>query len=110
MSLQRHDNPPVPAEVWDTLGEPSGKFDYMVKYTAPESSKIRIEDIQPTGWGDSFEYPSQTEEVYTSSRSHQPIEVPNEDFCFNALVEFVKPDPNHHYINMITEDQGYESG
>src|ERR1051325_9423380 len=46
MSLQQHENPPVPSKVWDTLGEPSGKFDYMVKYTAPESSKIRIEDIQ----------------------------------------------------------------
>lgn len=22
-------------EVWDTLGEPSGKFDYLVKYSAP---------------------------------------------------------------------------
>ena len=42
--------PPIPAEVWDTLGQPSSKFDFMVKYTAPESSKISIEDIQPTGW------------------------------------------------------------
>src|ERR1043165_766443 len=82
----------------------------MVKYTAPESSRIRIEDIQPTGWGGSFEYPSQLEEVYTSSRSHQPIEVQNEDLCFNAPVEFVKSDLNYHYINVITEDQGYDSG
>ena len=37
--------PPIPAEVWDTLGQPSGKFDFMVKYAAPESSKISIEDI-----------------------------------------------------------------
>ena len=39
-------------EIWDTLGEPSGKFDYLVKYSAPESSKVHIEDIKPTGWGD----------------------------------------------------------
>src|ERR1051325_8382995 len=39
-------------EIWDTLGEPSGKFDYLVKYSAPESSKIPIEDVKPTGWGD----------------------------------------------------------
>src|ERR1051325_3796098 len=58
MSLQKNENPPVPSEVWDTLGEPSGKFDYMVKYSAPESSSIKIKDIHPTGWGDSFEYPS----------------------------------------------------
>src|SRR4051812_22140398 len=41
--------PPIPEETWDTLGEPSGKFDYMVKYSAPESSKISLEDIVPTG-------------------------------------------------------------
>lgn len=28
---------------WDTLGEPSGKFDFHVKYTAPASSSIKIE-------------------------------------------------------------------
>ena len=39
-------------EIWDTLGEPSGKFDYLVKYSAPESSKVHIEDIKLTGWGD----------------------------------------------------------
>ena len=37
-------------EVWDTLGKPSGKFDYMVKYTVPESYKISIEDVKVTGW------------------------------------------------------------
>ena len=37
--------PPIPAEVWDTMGQPSGKFDFMVKYTAPESSRISIKDI-----------------------------------------------------------------
>ena len=35
-------------EVWDTLGQPSGKFDFMVKYTAPESYKIPIEDVKAT--------------------------------------------------------------
>src|ERR1044072_8607886 len=42
-------------EVWDTLGEPSGKFDYLVKYSAPESSKIQIKDVKPSGWGDDDE-------------------------------------------------------
>jgi hypothetical protein len=41
-------------EVWDTLGQPSGKFDYMVKYTVPESYKIPIEDVKETGWVDDF--------------------------------------------------------
>src|ERR1044072_5677673 len=110
ISLQQNGNPSNSSEVWDSLGEPSGKFDYMVKYSTPESSKIRIEDIQPTGWGDSFEYPSQPEEVYPSSRSNQPIEIPNEDLCSDTPVEFVKPDLNYHHINVITEDQGYDSG
>src|ERR1051325_6018057 len=35
---------------WDTLGQPSGRFDYMVKYTVPESYKIPIEDVKVTGW------------------------------------------------------------
>ena len=48
--IAKEEIPPIPAEVWDTLGKPSGKFDFMVKYTAPESSKISIEDIQPTRW------------------------------------------------------------
>ncbi|TYH61116.1 hypothetical protein ES332_D07G027800v1 [Gossypium tomentosum] len=48
-------------EDWDTLGEPSGKFDYMVKYTAPPSARVRRETIIPTGWGtdDDGELPSQ---------------------------------------------------
>src|ERR1051325_11720761 len=41
-------------EVWDTLGQPSGKFDYMVKYSVPESYKIPMEDVKVTGWGDDF--------------------------------------------------------
>ncbi|AHI90954.1 polyprotein [Hibiscus bacilliform virus GD1] len=48
-----------PKEIWDTLGQPSGKFDFLVKYSAPASSKIRIEDIVPTGWGDEWEQPEQ---------------------------------------------------
>nr|QIM56922.1 ORF3 polyprotein [Cacao swollen shoot virus] len=40
-------------EIWDTLGQPSGKYDFMVKYTAP---KYEYEGpIVPTGWGDEFE-------------------------------------------------------
>src|ERR1044072_2571805 len=41
-------------EVWDPLGQPSGKFDFMVKYTSPKSYKIPIEDVKATRWGDDF--------------------------------------------------------
>src|ERR1044072_2786414 len=46
-------NETIPS-VWDTLGQPSGKYDYMVKYFVPESYKIPIEDVKATGWGDEF--------------------------------------------------------
>jgi hypothetical protein len=45
-----------PAEVpkndenWDLLGQDSGKYNYFVKYTTPEESKIPIESIEPSGW------------------------------------------------------------
>src|ERR1044072_3478723 len=59
---------------------------------------------------DPFEYPSQPEELYTSSRSHQQIEIPNEDLCFNTPAEDGKPDFDYHYINIITEEQEDNSG
>ena len=55
-------------------------------------------------------FSSQSEEDYTSSQPNQQIEIPNEDLCFNTPVEFTKPDPGYHYINMINEDQEYDSG
>src|SRR3954463_5463668 len=65
--------PPIPEETWDTLGEPSGKFDYMVKYSAPESSKISLEDIVPTGWNIDYEYLSQPKEMYNLAIHHQHL-------------------------------------
>ncbi|GKF47643.1 hypothetical protein Tco_0137445, partial [Tanacetum coccineum] len=40
-------------EKWSTLGEPSGKWDYYVKYDAPPDT-TPIEEIAATGWGDEF--------------------------------------------------------
>ena len=39
-------------EVWDTLGQPSGKFDYMVKYFKPPANNnyIPVSEIIATGW------------------------------------------------------------
>src|SRR3954462_7806442 len=51
-STEQYQNPPK--EVWDTLGEPSGKYDFMVKYSAPPSSQIAMEDIVPTGWDEHY--------------------------------------------------------
>src|SRR4051812_40357134 len=94
------ETPPIPAEIWDTLGQPSGKFDYMVKYTAPESSKISIEDIQPTGWGDSFEYNSKPEETHRFSQFSQQPEI-TENFNFNVSTKIDNPEDGHYHINPI---------
>ncbi|GKC74221.1 hypothetical protein Tco_1120104 [Tanacetum coccineum] len=40
-------------ERWSTLREPSGKWDYYVKYNAPPDT-TSIEEISATGWGDEF--------------------------------------------------------
>ncbi|GJV23227.1 hypothetical protein Tco_1375922, partial [Tanacetum coccineum] len=40
-------------EKWSTLGEPSGKWDYYVRYDALINTTL-IEEIAATGWGDEF--------------------------------------------------------
>ncbi|GJY36977.1 hypothetical protein Tco_0422355 [Tanacetum coccineum] len=42
-----------PWKKWSTLGEPSGKWDYYVRYDAPPDT-TPIEEIAATGWGDEF--------------------------------------------------------
>ena len=42
-------------EVWDLLGQPSGKFDYRVKYSAPPSAHVLTKSIVPSGWGEKFD-------------------------------------------------------
>jgi hypothetical protein len=55
---------------WDCLGQPSGKYDYLAKYTAPASSRIDINAIQPTGWGD---LPLSNNEKTTETTDNLPI-------------------------------------
>ena len=38
-------------EVWELLGHPSRKFDYKVKYNAPPSAHVLMENMVPSGWG-----------------------------------------------------------
>ena len=39
-------------EIWDTQGQPSGKFDYMVKYSKPPTNNnyIPISGTVSIGW------------------------------------------------------------
>ena len=42
-------------EVWDLLGQPSKKFNYKVKYSAPLTAHILSKDIVPSEWGEEFD-------------------------------------------------------
>ncbi|WJX40448.1 hypothetical protein P8452_27919 [Trifolium repens] len=56
-------------ENWDLLGQPSGKYDYYVKYTAPESSEIPIEAVTPDGWKSNSNEEQEAESSGTTSNS-----------------------------------------
>ncbi|ERN20006.1 hypothetical protein AMTR_s00071p00160240 [Amborella trichopoda] len=43
---------PSQQDRWDTLGEPSGRYDYMVNYAAPPHAHIPLSSIVATGWDD----------------------------------------------------------
>ena len=55
-------------EVWDLLGQPSGKFDYRVKYSAPSIAHVLLKDIVPSGWREEFD----KEEDETIRTVHPP--------------------------------------
>lgn len=50
---RRSNKPRRSKHKWSTLGEPSGKWDYYVKYDTSVST-TSIEEITATGWGDEF--------------------------------------------------------
>ena len=56
-------------EVWDLLGQPSGKFNFKVKYTDPPSTVFKEEDIMPFEWGDEFD---KEDEIITVPLSNTP--------------------------------------
>jgi hypothetical protein len=66
-------------ENWDLLGQPSGKYDYYVKYTAPENSEIPIETITPNGWKSNEEQESRSSGTTSDSKKSWAEEVEEED-------------------------------
>jgi len=62
-------------ENWDLLGQDSGKYNYYVKYSAPESSKIPIEAIAPSDWKKEQE----SSETSSDSKKSWADEVEEED-------------------------------
>nr|GFC24571.1 hypothetical protein [Tanacetum cinerariifolium] len=51
-------------EKWSTLGEPSGKWDYYVRYDAPINT-TPIDEIAATGWGEEFSDDEVTREEFS---------------------------------------------
>ncbi|KAG6472555.1 hypothetical protein ZIOFF_070021 [Zingiber officinale] len=61
---------------WDTLGQPSGKFDYYVNYDIPEIPSFP--EIPPTGWDDEVdETNSQKEESIAESERYSSTTEPH---------------------------------
>ena len=74
-------------EKWSTLGESSGKWDYYVRYTAPQET-TPIEEIAATGWGDEFEdnercskSDTDTDEDYPDGIRCPGYSADQQDFC-----------------------------
>jgi len=78
------DEVPKDDENWDLLGQDSGKYNYYVKYTAPEESKIPIESIIPSGWSSTTKdqkpkSSAPTSETTSDSKKSWAEEVEEED-------------------------------
>ncbi|GKF03818.1 hypothetical protein Tco_0034486, partial [Tanacetum coccineum] len=56
LNVQKRSNKPRSKnkQKWSTLGEPSGKWDYYVRYDMIQPTSP-IEEVAETGWGDEFE-------------------------------------------------------
>ncbi|GJW67855.1 hypothetical protein Tco_0122279 [Tanacetum coccineum] len=56
LNVQKRSNKPrnKNKKKWSTLGEPSGKWDYYVRYDIMQPTSP-IEEVAATGWGDEFE-------------------------------------------------------
>ncbi|KAG6532384.1 hypothetical protein ZIOFF_006224 [Zingiber officinale] len=86
---------------WDTLGQPSGKFDYYVNYDIPKGF-ADIELPPPTGWNDEED---NDELVFPSIWEDTPWE---EDPEF-GLNDLTPPDPEGQVLN-IEEYEVEEDG
>ncbi|GKF71202.1 hypothetical protein Tco_0207316, partial [Tanacetum coccineum] len=74
---------------WSTLGEPSGKWDYYVRYDIIQPTPP-IKEVAATGWGDEFE----------DDENHNPITkiiVPEQDDkTYSSEIEWKNPFATKH--------------
>jgi hypothetical protein len=98
-------------ENWGTLGQPSGKYDYMVKYSAPPPT-TPIEEIVPTGWDDDD---NQDEQIAMMAEDKQEVdseETDEDDISpwelFQSQHKFWEDPMEEEEVNAITEEQPEE--
>ncbi|CDN68224.1 polyprotein [Grapevine Roditis leaf discoloration-associated virus] len=75
---------------WDTLGQPSGKYDYYVQYTAPPAATIPLTEIQPSGWDDQPQWddePQATTIRFEEFSSEAELELAYQQEVFAAVEE-----------------------
>ena len=71
--------------MWDLLGQPFGKYDYKVKYSAPPSAHVLVENIVPSGWGEEFN----KEDGTISNVQHQHPRVMEIDIWYDSDEEVI---------------------
>nr|GEW80664.1 pre-mRNA-splicing factor ATP-dependent RNA helicase DEAH7 [Tanacetum cinerariifolium] len=77
INAQKRSNKPKnkKKQKWSTLGEPSGKWDYYVRYDNIQET-TPIEEIAATGWGDEFKDQHQTPNQNPTTRTVIMMEDP----------------------------------
>ncbi|GJY12099.1 hypothetical protein Tco_0381408 [Tanacetum coccineum] len=88
---------------WSTLGEPSGKWDYYVRYDATQVT-TPIEEVAATGWGDEFNNEDQTRVTKFKVRE-QDITNSSESEWENPFAAKSGGSPSESYCFHLNEDE-----
>jgi hypothetical protein len=97
-------------ENWDLLGQPSGKFDYLVKYTAPESAEIPIEEVTPNGWKSNEEQEAESSGTTSDSKKSWAEEVEEAEEARKNGVSTIQQNVQNILIDPIDQQMGkYEA-
>nr|GEX65840.1 hypothetical protein [Tanacetum cinerariifolium] len=92
---------------WSTLGEPSGKWDYYVRYDNIQET-TPIEEIAATGWGDEFKDQHQTPNQNPTTRfivQEQEILESSESEWENPFATKRGENQEHYYFHLNEEDE-----
>nr|GFC77456.1 hypothetical protein [Tanacetum cinerariifolium] len=118
INAQKRSNKPKnkKKQKWSTLGEPSGKWDYYVRYDNIQET-TPIEEIAATGWGDEFKDQHQTPNQNPTTRfivQEQEILESSESEWENPFATkrgenqenyYSSSDQEHYYFHLNEEDE-----